>query len=132
MWWYMSVIPVLGGLRWEDYEFAASMSYTVSSGPSSCGKFFKLNPRTHQMLLNDTLASLCSCLLRTRSRESGPSQEQAAELLRLRIHHITVMAQTFIWYYPRVFGRSALGCPQASLQPPLRTHASLALLLPVQ
>lgn len=49
--WYMSVIPVLGSLRWEDDEFGASMGYTVRSRLPSYGKFSKLNPRAHQMLL---------------------------------------------------------------------------------
>lgn len=51
--WYMSVISVLGSLRWEgeDDEFEASMGYTVRSRLPSYGKFSKLNPRARQMLL---------------------------------------------------------------------------------
>lgn len=51
MWWYMSVIPVLQSPGREDDEFEASVGYTVRSRLPSYGKFFKLNPRTGQMLL---------------------------------------------------------------------------------
>lgn len=47
----MSVILVLQSLQWEDDELEASMGDTGTSRPFSYGKLFKLNPKTHQMLL---------------------------------------------------------------------------------
>lgn len=101
--WYMSVISVLGSLRWEgeDDEFEASMGYTVRSRlPTLLWKVLQVEPK------GTPNASPCSCLLRAGSRVSSVPGSASAIQLRWTDVHLGAV--------PEISVPSVLRCPRLS------------------